>query len=58
MAQWLVRRATVRPGSNPGPAPHGDPSKLSSSHEEIFGEDPQGQGGANDFVLCEFMEEK
>jgi hypothetical protein len=52
-----VRWATVRPGSNPGPAPHGDPSKLSSNDEEIFGVDLQGLGGANDIVLCECMEE-
>ncbi len=53
-----MRRGTVRPGSNPGPAPHGDPSKLSSSDEEIFRVVSQGEGGANDFVLCKCKEEK
>jgi hypothetical protein len=40
----------VRPGSNPGPASHGELSKLSSSDEEIYGVHLQGQGGANDCV--------
>jgi hypothetical protein len=33
-------------------------SKLNSSDEEIFRVDSQGEGGANDFVLCKCKEEK